>query len=173
MIEVRAELELDVLMIKNVNDEAFGQENEGRLVEGIRQSENFIPELSLVAETVEGEIVGHILFSFISIEQEDGTSVKTLALAPMAVKPARQNQGIGSMLVRKGLARGRDLGYKSVVVLGHPNFYPKFGFVPASTKGISPPFKLPDEVFMALELVDGGLDGMSGKVVYPPAFSNV
>jgi putative acetyltransferase len=96
-----------------------------------------------------------------------------LALAPMAVVPEQQNKRIGSMLVEEGLKRAKDQGFKHAVVLGHPEFYPKFGFVPASTKGIEAPFPVPDEVFMAIELKEGSLDQIKGKIVYPSAFDTV
>ncbi|TDL80515.1 GNAT family N-acetyltransferase [Peribacillus frigoritolerans] len=171
MIKIRQEAPSDISAIKKVNDAAFGQENEANLIHTIRKSPSFVPELSLVAENE--EIVGHILFTKITIETENGSEVPSLALAPMAVKPEFQKEGIGSQLVREGLKRCREHGYDSVIVLGHPEFYPKFGFVPASTKGIKPPFTVPDEVFMLIELKSGALDEAAGVVKYPPAFMNV
>lgn len=169
---VRREQEKDILAIKEVNDLAFGQENEARLIEAIRNSEYFVPDLSLVAETDKQEIIGHILFSVITIETKNGP-VRTLALAPMAVKPKYQNQGIGSSLVREGLRRSKELGYTAVIVLGHAKYYPKFGFTPASDKGIRPPFKVRDEVFMVYETEPGALNYVEGTVNYPEAFSVV
>lgn len=172
MFTIRKETAADIAAIKEVNDAAFGQENEANLIHEIRQSESFVPELSLVAENEEGEVIGHILFSKIIIETENG-EVPSLALAPMAVKPGFQKEGVGSLLVHAGLKHCRELGYYSVIVLGHPEFYPKFGFVPASSKGIKPPFEVLDEVFMLTELKPGALDEASGVVKYPPAFMNV
>lgn len=168
--EIRPELVEDVIAISEVNTLAFGGQNESRLVEAIRVSEFFVPKLSLVA--VSNEVIGHILFSIISIDTQNGT-VPTLGLAPMAVKPEYQNQGVGSTLVREGLKKCADLGFEHVVVLGHPNFYPKFEFVTAKSKGIEPPFPVPDEVFMVYEIQDGSLKGINGKVKYPPAFDAV
>lgn len=172
MIQIRPEKNEDIPAIREVNFLAFKQENESRLVDAIRESEFFVPELSLVAVKDDEEIVGHILFSIISIETERG-SIPTIGLAPMAVKPAYQKQGIGSKLVEEGLKRCEQLGYEHVVVLGHPHFYPKFGFETSNPKGIEAPFPVPDEVFMVLELKQGSLNGIKGKVQYPPAFSTV
>jgi putative acetyltransferase len=169
---IRPEKIDDYLGIREVNILAFNNENEAKLVEAIRESEFFIPELSLVAVTDEQEIVGHILFSGIILEVDKG-NLPTLALAPMAVKPQYQRQGIGTRLVTEGLKVCKDLGYKHVFVLGHPHFYARFGFVPAKSYGIESPFSVPDEVFMALELEHKSLDGLTGKIKYPKAFDTV
>ena len=100
-------------------------------------------------------------------------SLPALALAPMAVHPEFQSQGIGSRLVREGLERCRNLGHRIVVVVGHPEFYPRFGFTPARAKGLEAPFPVPDEAFMVTELVPGALDGVSGMIVYPAPFEGV
>ncbi|WNB91189.1 N-acetyltransferase [Bacillus sp. NEB1478] len=171
MIKVRYENEEDITAIRKVNNLAFKGEDEGRLVDAIRKSEFFIPELSLVA-TMKGEIIGHILFSGAAIETEAGP-VGTLALAPMAVHPEYQNKGIGSLLVSEGLKKAKELDYEHVVVLGHPSFYPKFGFVPSRQKEIESPFPVPDEVFMVYELKSGSLNDIKGKVKYPSAFDTV
>jgi putative acetyltransferase len=167
---VRPETEGDVSAIREVNRLAFGRQNESGLIEAIRASEFFVPELSLVA--LSDEVIGHILFSILSIETENGT-VPTLGLAPMAVKPEYQNQGVGTTLVREGLEKCAELGFGHVVVLGHPNFYPKFGFVTAKSKEIQPPFPVRDDVFMVYEIQTGSLEGIRGKVKYPPAFDAV
>lgn len=172
MYNVRVEQEKDILAIKEVNDLAFGQGNEARLIEAIRNSEFFVPDLSLVAETDKHEIIGHILFSVITIETENG-SVRSLALAPLAVTPKYQNQGVGSSLVREGLRRSKELGFTSVIVLGHAEYYPKFGFTAASDKGIKSPFEVPDEAFMIYELRPGALNHVQGTVNYPESFSVV
>jgi putative acetyltransferase len=167
-ITLRAERPDDIAAIAQLNDRAFGGAFESRLVETIRSGGNFIPALSIVA--VEGNtIVGHILFSRIFIRSGKGT-VETLALAPMAVLPEYQKQGIGSRLVRYGIERARELGYNSVVVLGHKEYYPKFGFRRASVWGITSPFPVDDEYVMARELHAGALDEAAGTVEYPPEF---
>lgn len=169
---IRPETNSDTEVISQINDAAFEQTNEGQLIVQLRKTDAFIPQLSLLAQTEQGEVVGHILFSKIIVQ--DGAVVHpSLALAPMSVLPHFQNKGIGSQLVRTGLERAKALGYGSVIVLGHPNYYPRFGFQVASTWSITAPFNVPDEVFMALELVAGGLNGVKGTVVYPAAFGGV
>jgi putative acetyltransferase len=172
MIIVRAETPEDYTAIHEVNVLAFDKrENEARLVETIRQSPGFTPELSLVA-IEDGQVIGHVLFSPIRIETEIGDAA-ALALAPIAVRPEAQNRGIGSQLIRHGLDECRRLGHRIVVLIGHSNYYPRFGFSPARAMGLEAPFPIPDDVFMALELVPGALKGVKGTVRYPPAFDDV
>lgn len=162
----------DQSAIYSINAAAFGQENESRLIDLLRGSEHFIPELSLVARA-DGGPVGHILFTKLKIAGPEGVTYPSLALAPMAVLPSLQQSGIGSQLVRTGLQRATELGYSSVIVLGHPRYYPKFGFAPASRWGITTAYEVPDEAFMAIELKPGALEGRAGAVVYPDAFGEV
>jgi putative acetyltransferase len=129
------------------------------------------PNLSLVA-IEDDRLVGHILFSEIAIATSQG-EITALALAPLAVLPQFQNRGIGSQLVREGLKQCQFLGYRIVIVLGHPNFYTRFGFAPAINKGLRSPFPVPDEAFMVLELVPGALTGISGMVQYSSPFDCV
>jgi predicted N-acetyltransferase YhbS len=171
-VDIRPETESDFAAIYEVNRLAFGQASEANLVELLRSGDSFIPELSLVA-TFEQKIVGHILFTKIKIINEDGSEYESLALAPMAVVPDLQKQGIGGQLIVSGLAKARALGFASVIVLGHEHYYPKFGFVPAKRWNIQSPFEVPSDVFMAIELVEDGLKGVSGTVVYPKAFEMV
>ena len=168
MISVRKERAEDIEAIHLVNLLAFGQEDEARLVQKIRNSPGFIPELSLVAMR-NSQIVGHILFSQIHIETPQ-RDIEVLSLAPVAVFPEFQNQGIGSILIRAGLEKARQMGRKIVVVIGHPWYYPKFGFLPARQKGLEAPIPVPDEAFMVLELVPDALVGIAGRVKYPPEF---
>jgi putative acetyltransferase len=168
---VRAEREEDYSAIEALNRVAFEGDSEARLVAKLRQTDDFIPDLSLVAVQYE-LIVGHILFSPITIEAESSV-VPALALAPMAVLPRFQNKGIGSALVRAGLEACRRLQHKIVVVVGHPEYYPRFGFVPARAHGIEAPFPVPDEAFMLLALTPSALEGVSGVVKYPPPFEDV
>ncbi|WP_078548597.1 GNAT family N-acetyltransferase [Litchfieldia alkalitelluris] len=169
---IRSENEKDYAGIREVNIVAFNKENEAKLIEAIRGSNLFIPELSLVAVSEKQEILGHILFSEIILATEGG-EIPTIGLAPMAVKPEYQNMGIGSALVKRGLDLCKTLGYSHVFVLGHPNFYPKFGFAASSLYGIESPFPVPEEVFMAIEIDKDSLSGLQGKIKYPPAFSSV
>lgn len=167
-ISIRPEREEDVEGIFEINRLAFGQEDEAQLIQRLRQSPHFIPELSLVAFK-KGHIVGHILLSRISIESQQG-DVPAISLAPMAVHPKFQRQGIGAELVREGLNRCQKLGHKIVVVVGHPDYYPRFGFIPAREKGLETPFPVPDEAFMVKELIPDALEGIRGVIKYPSEF---
>lgn len=144
--------------------------NEHRLVEKLRHSDAFIPSLSLVAVDEEsGQLVGHVLLTKMEI-QADKDVTTSLALAPVSVLPNYQRQGIGKQLIKEGLTQAMLLEYRSVIVLGDPVYYERFGFKPASRWGIAAPFPVPDEVFMALELAKGGLEGVSGTVQYDASF---
>jgi putative acetyltransferase len=167
-ITIRKETPADRAAIFEVNLRAFGQPAEATLVDALRRDGDFIPELSLVA-VVEGRVAGHILFPPITITSLK-SSVPALALAPMAVLPELQHHGIGSLLVKEGLAACRQLGHRIVVVVGHPEYYPRFGFTPARARGIEAPFPVPDEAFMVIALVEGALEDIHGTVQYPPAF---
>ncbi len=169
MILIRAEQPEDIAAIWQVNEAAFNRPGEADLVNALRQ--RGVATLSLVAER-EGEIVGHILFSPVTITEEDRV-VTAVALGPMAVLPTCQREGIGSQLVRIGLDILRQAGERVVIVLGHPRFYPRFGFVPANSYDIYWENKVPDEVFMVLALQPDGLDGVSGIVRYQPEFTAV
>lgn len=169
MIHIRAEQPADHPAITALLDRAFKGDAESCLVGRLRRlPDHFIPGLALVAEE-KGIIAGYIVFSLIHIETPAGP-VPSLCLAPMAVLPERQNQGIGSQLIREGLRRAGDMGFPSVTVLGHPAYYPRFGFRTGSTFGLRPPFEVPDEAFMALELVEGSLKNVEGVILYPEIF---
>ena len=167
MLTIRPETPEDVDAIRYINDQAFGQENESKLIEKLRN--RGVLTISLVA-IQNGKIVGHIAFSPVVIES-GLSSFEAITLAPMAVLPAYQRQGIGGHLVRAGLEECKRLGYGIVIVLGHPNYYPRFGFVPASTYGIKCEYEVPNEAFMVLELRKGKLAGRSGTVKYQPEFA--
>ncbi len=165
---IRCEMKQDHETVRELDKLAFGGKVEARLVEKIRSSAGFIPALSLVA-VEDGVVVGHILFSPVTIETGGG-SVDALALAPVAVCPEYQKRGIGSDLVRAGMTACREQGHEIVIVVGHPGFYPRFGFVRAGERGLKAPFDVPEEAFMAAGLVPGALEGVAGTVRYPPAF---
>lgn len=171
-INVQPETEADYAQVYALNHAAFGQEGEARLVDALRKSTAFVPGLSLVA--IQGhEVVGHILFTKVHILHGDGARYESLSLAPMAVRPDLQRQGIGGKLVRHGLKIAAELGHASVIVVGHEAYYPRFGFVPADKWGIVSPYDVPKAAFMAVELVPGGLQHVSGTVVYPREFDAV
>jgi len=167
-ITIRPETKNDYLAIREINDLAFKQGNESLLIEKLRETSDFISELSLVAE-YERKVVGHLLLYPVKVNGKD-TKHTTLSLAPMSVHPNYQRKGIGSKLVREGLKRAKEKGYGSVIVLGHPEYYPRFGFSKASKFDIKVPFDAPDNAFMALELVENGLENVKGVVDYPKPF---
>jgi len=117
-------------------------------------------------------VVGHILYYPTKIES-DSEEYQTLSLAPVGVIAELQRTGVGIRLVNAGIERAKDMGYGSVIVLGHPEYYPRFGFQPASKWGIKPPFDAPDNAFLALELIEGDLENKSGVVRYPKEFDDV
>ena len=164
---IRIECPADIPGARAVNKAAFETGAEAALVDALRENGKFV--LSLVAD-MEGEIVGHILFTEIEMEP-GGAAARVLGLAPMAVRPDWQGRGIGSALVRRGLEDCRELGYRGVVVLGHPEYYPRFGFIPASRHGITCDYEVPDEVFMAVALDAGDLP--KGRARYQPEFAAV
>ncbi|OGM10618.1 GNAT family N-acetyltransferase [Candidatus Woesebacteria bacterium RBG_13_36_22] len=169
MISIRSEKPEDYQSIYNINKLAFNGEVEAKLVNNLRKTKGFIPELSLVA-IKDDEVIGHILFSIIHIHT-DTKNIPVLALAPMAVLPKHQKQGVGLQLVREGLIKCRELGYKAVILVGHPDYYARFGFSPANKKGLKLPFDAPSEAFMVYEIVPKILEGIKGMVVYPPEFA--
>jgi len=165
---VRPEQKRDEDDVAAVHVAAFPTSAEARLVADLRQREPAL--VSLVAE--EGEcVVGHILFSPVTIAGHRERRLR--GLAPMAVVPSRQRSGIGSALVRAGLAECARTGIEAVVVLGHPLYYPRFGFVPASRFGLRSEYDVPDDVFLAIELVAGALQGATGLVRYHPRFASL
>ncbi len=170
-VSIRLERSGDEAAIYEVNRLAFNGEGEPKLVDAIRASDGFIPDLSLVAEQ-DGQIVGHVLFSRAAIRTES-RDIPVLVLAPIAVVPELQNQGIGSKLIQAGLERARELDEKIVLLVGHPWYYPRFGFKPARPLGIDYPTPIREEVFMVLELTPGALEGIRGTVAFPPTFDEV
>jgi putative acetyltransferase len=161
---VREEQPGDRPQVRKVNEAAFGRSDEADLIDRLRQEGVVL--LSLVAE-LDSQIIGHILFSRMTVETPQGP-VAAVSLAPMAVLPDHQGRQVGSQLVRRGLAALRDRGERIVIVLGHKEYYPRFGFTPEKARHLASPF--PPEAFMALELSDGALAGIQGTVKYPAAF---
>ena len=174
MMIIRQEEKKDYQQVFELTEEAFrdmeeSDHQEHFLVEKLRKSEAFIPELSLVAEDENGKISGHILLTRIKIVS-DYESFESLALAPVSVKPEFQNQGLGGQLIREGHRIAKDLGYQSVILVGHEKYYPRFGYEKTSNFGISFPFEIPEENGMAIELIKDGLKNKKGVVKYPKEF---
>jgi putative acetyltransferase len=166
---IRSETEADYPGVAAVNNAAFGSDNESYLISLIRESELYVPELSLVAVDDVHGVVGHVMFSFVVLETEDG-NVPILDLAPLAVHPDHQNRGIGSALTRHGLRLIEERGDPLVLVEGIPSYYPRFGFDRASAHGITPPSPvIPDDAFMVKRLPNYD-PKLRGKVRYPEAF---
>ena len=166
-LRIRPETEADFPAIRGVNESAFGRANEANLVDALRGVVS--PFLSLVAEA-EGQVVGHILFTPVTVASAAG-DWQAIALGPMAVRPSWQNQGVGSALVPAGLTACLDTGQPIVFVLGHPRFYPRFGFTPAPPRGLRCEFAVPDDVFMVVELLPDALAGRGGLVRYHAVFA--
>ncbi|HEY7289579.1 MAG TPA: N-acetyltransferase [Vicinamibacterales bacterium] len=166
---IRDERPSDIESIRRVNVAAFGRPAEGDLVDALRSQA--VPIISLVAEDG-GDVVGHVLLSPVIVVGA-ASAPSLLGLAPMAVTPARQRQGIGSGLVQEGLERCRRTNVGAVVVLGHAEYYPRFGFVSASRYSLRCEYDVPDEVFMVRELRDGALKDVAGVIRYHPLFANV
>jgi len=164
LIEIREERPDDAPAIREVNKRAFGQDQEGNIVDALRT--NGAVSLSLVA-AVNGRIVGHIMYSPITV----GGVITGAALGPMAVVPEYQRQGIGSKLVEAGNEKLQDVDCPFIIVLGHPNYYPRFGFRPASMYGIECEWAVPDDVFMLLVLDEAKMQGVSGLAKYRHDFS--
>lgn len=162
---IRSERDGDESAVRSVNVAAFGTAVEADLVDALRQQAR--PLVSLVAEDA-GAIVGHVMFSPVVLTGHPER--RMMGLAPMAVVPARQRSGVGSALVSAGLDACRRIGAGAVVVLGHPTYYPRFGFVPAARFGMRCEYEVPEDTFMLLELERGHLKGAAGIVSYHAAF---
>jgi putative acetyltransferase len=161
-VQIREERSGDVAAIRDLNRRAFGQGQEGSIVDALRSNGAVV--LSLVA-TLNGRVVGHIMYSPVSVGNE--------VTGPMAVLPEYQRQGIGSKLVEAGNRKLKEGGCPFVIVLGHANYYPRFGFRPASAHGIKCEWEVPDNVFMLLVLDQTKMQGVSGLAKYRHEFSSV
>jgi putative acetyltransferase len=164
---VRPESFSDYQAIDELLKSAFGGEEESQLVRSLRASDDYVPDLALVAEE-NGKVVGHTVFSYVTLKNDE--EFRVLALAPMAVVPELQKRGIGGALVEAGLQRANERGEPLVIVVGHPTYYPRFGFESARRYGIEPPSaNFPDDAFMVRRLSRYS-ERHRGRVVYPPAF---
>jgi putative acetyltransferase len=165
---IRREQPGDAPQIREVNQQAFGRPIEADIVDALRESG--CPFLSLVAQ-VGNRVVGHILFTPVTVETAEGP-LQGMGLAPMAVLPQYQRRGIGSLLAQRGIAEVRSDGYPFIVVLGHPDYYPRFGFEPASRYGLACQYEgVPDEAFMVLVLEEAALKNAAGVVRYRQEFA--
>lgn len=169
MAVVREEMPSDHQDVHELNCLAFETDAEAKLVDALRQAAR--PFISLVA-IEDDKVVGHIAFTPVSVGGGPASS-KTMGLAPMAVTPALQKQGIGSALVRAGLEECATAGAELVFVLGHPSYYPKFGFLPAAAFGLHYKESKLDPYFFVTELANDALAGVSGEVAYHSLFDSV
>ena len=164
-IEIREERSDDRAGVRDVNNRAFGQEQEANIVDALRANGAVL--LSLVA-TMNDRVVGHVMFSPITVGDVTGA-----ALGPMAVLPEHQRQGIGGVMIEMGTERLKRLGYPFIIVLGHAEYYPRFGFKPASLFGVTCEWEVPDEAFMLLVLDETKMRDVSGLARYRHEFSSV
>ena len=162
-MRIRPEVPGDYDAVDQVVEQAFGRADEARLVRSLRDSDGYVPALSLVAD-VDGEVLGHVMLSYVDL----GGS-RVLCLAPLAVRPDAQRDGIGIALTEAALEAAEAMGSPLVIVTGHPTYYPRFGFVPARPLGIEPPDPVPDEAFMVKRLASYD-PALRGRVAYPAAW---
>jgi len=172
-MNIRQEQPADYSAVFEIIEQAFrmlevSNHQEQFFVERLRKSKSFIPDLSLVA-LLDKKVVGHIVLSKINIKNNE-KQYQTLILAPVSVLPEFQNQGIGSQLIIKAHKKAIELGFTSAILVGHEDYYPRFGYKKASEFGIKQPFDVPEKNNLAVELVENGLDGVSGTVEYPKYF---
>jgi putative acetyltransferase len=175
-LTIRDELPADYAEIAAIVSAAFGREDEARLIAELRQWPGFDPALSLVA-IADGALVGHILFTDITVRQSSGNTLPAVALAPVAVRPEWQRTGVGSRLISAGLTACRERGDRLVIVVGHAAYYPRFGFRPARARGLEAPFPVNDASFMVCELAPSAASAkpvdIAGMVEYPAPFLTV
>ena len=172
-VTLRQETPADYDRVFSIIEQAFKNEphsdhQEQFLVQRLRSSDAFVPELSIVAE-LNGEVIGHILMTKIVIKGEQG-EWDSLALAPVSVDPAHQGKGIGGQLIVRAHEEAARLGYGSSVLLGHAEYYPRFGYKRADSFGVKLPFEVPPEFCQAIELIEGSLDDVNGTVQYAKEF---
>jgi putative acetyltransferase len=165
-MDIRAEKLEDVAAVRIVNIAAFDRNNEADLVDRLRGLDSTFSFVAVESE----QIIGHIFFSPVEIEGNCSKNLLFLGLAPIAVLPSHQRQGIGSLLIKHGLEICERSGCRAIFVLGNPKYYSRFGFISAKEKGLRCEYKVPEEAFMVLELKDGGLNGCSGIVKYRSEF---
>jgi len=166
-IQIRSETDDDKTAVHDINAAAFPTETEASLVDTLRESASeYISQVAVEDKNV----VGHIMFTPVTLELFE--DLRLMGLAPMAVSPSLQRGGIGSELIKTGLLRCTESNVGAVAVLGHPQYYPRFGFRPASQWGIKCEYEVPEEVFMMMELSPGYLQGYQGIIRYDAAFAD-
>lgn len=170
-VQIREEKESDYKSIRTLLEKAFKGTDEAKLVERIRNGKHYLPKLSFVT-LIDDNIIGFLFFSTIFINTPKYI-YDSLALGPVAVLPEYQNNGIGSKLIMEGLYKAHYLGYSSVILLGNPDYYQRFGFEPASVWEITPPFPVPAENYMGIELIPNGLTHKAGMVSYPHEWDEI
>ena len=177
---LRLERPEDWYTVESLTRDAFWHQNTGEggmrqicdehlLVHRLRKCDTFVPELNFVAE-LNGKLAGHIIYSRSKIVDDAGNEHETLTFGPLSVLPKFQNQGVGQALLRHSLAIAKQLGYRAVLIYGHPNYYPRVGFRRASEFGITTPDDKTFDAFMAYPLYDGALGGISGKYYIDPVY---
>ncbi|WP_214228226.1 N-acetyltransferase [Pedobacter sp. B4-66] len=173
-IKIRTEEKTDTNAVFHLIEQAFAKMEESDhkeqfLVERLRKSDAFVPELSIVCE-FDRKIIGYVLLTKVKIIDEPHKETGSLALGPIAVLPEFQEKGIGGKLIRFAHLRAKDLGFSSIILLGHDKYYPKFGYKMLKNYGIRLPFSVPDENCLAIELVENALQGVNGTVKYATEF---
>lgn len=166
-ISVSAEGSTDSTAIHDVVAAAFGRNDEANLVNALRESPAYCPNLSLVAH-LDGDVAGYVMFTEVTLDE--APEKEALVLAPLAVDPDHQRTGVGSRLVRVGLAKAREAGYELVVLHGDPGYYRRFGFTSAIDAGFENPFDMPDEGFQVCNLTEDVLGEVGGTLTYPAPF---
>ena len=171
VVHFQSEQKTDYESVDRLLEKAFGGTEERTLVQALRNHSAYFPDLAVV-QRKGSNLVGYLLLSEAKIVFQAHSQI-TLALAPMAIHPAWQKQGLGSALVKEALSRARQNGYASIFVVGHADYYPRFGFQPAKKFQMTSPWNIPDDVFMALELKEGSLAGGPGRIQYAEPFSQL
>lgn len=170
-VSVRPETARDAAAIRAVHDAAFGRSDESAIVDAVRSTSDFVPAFSLVAEDAAGRVVGHVLMCRARVERGDAPPLPILVLGPIGVVPAQQRRGVGTALMRAAIGTALAAAEPAIVLLGHPTYYPRFGFEPARRFGLEPPLPWSDEAWMALRLPTWTAD-LRGVVRLPPAFDS-
>lgn len=166
-MRLRATMPDEYERLAEVHRAAFGRDEEAELALALMRDESFVPSCSIVAESEDGRLLGHVLFTRAWLEGADGFRLPLLCLAPLAVVPEFQRSGIGTALMLEAIDRARTEGERAMIVLGHPSYYPRFGFVEALPLGIRAPYEVPSEAWMVQELVPQALGGTQGTVTVP------